>query len=302
MVSRASFTLLAMAGGCALCELGCGNGVDPWAVPRATRPDAALGSGGSFDPSGTFGVGGSGLGGSFGGSDDPAGSGGAGETGGNGADGSVDTGGRAGFAGADARDAREAGGIFDSGRDVDSGGLADVGSTDATGATADACAGGGSVLGTFYLSDLAWIGTPINGFGPVERNTSNGESLAGDGHTISIEGVTYAKGIGAHANSSIEYDLQGRCKTFTAFVGADDEVASASITFEVWVDGKRSYSSPNLVERGQAAAFVSVDVQCASRIRLVVTDGVLDGNMGDHADWADAKVSCARAPSDAAAP
>jgi hypothetical protein len=160
-------------------------------------------------------------------------------------------------------------------------------------------AGGGCGLGatsTFELSDLNWIGTPVNGLGPVERDTSNGQAAAGDGGPMSIAGMGFAKGLGAHANSSIEFDLGGKCRTFTSFVGADDEVTGASITFEVWVDGKRAYSSPGLVRSGQAAAFVSVDVSCASNLRLVVTDGVVDGNANDHADWAEAKVTCVSRP------
>ncbi len=113
---------------------------------------------------------------------------------------------------------------------------------------------------------------------------------------MSIAGMGFAKGLGAHANSSIEFGLGGKCRTFTSYVGADDEVTGASITFEVWVDGKRAYSSPGLVRSGQVPALVSVDVSCASNLRLVVTDGVVDGNANDHADWADAKVTCVSRP------
>ncbi len=196
---------------------------------------------------------------------------------------------------ADGRDA--VADAVDSRRDADAQASPEAGPADALGTAdvaRDACSVG--IVGTFYLSDLNWVGTPVNGFGPVEKDTSNGDSLAGDGNPITIKGVTYAKGLGAHANSSIEYDLQGKCTTFSAYVGADDEVSAASITFEVWVDGQRSYSSPSLVVSGQPAAFVSVDVRCATSLRLVVTDGVVNGNTADHADWADAKVSCVSAP------
>jgi alpha-galactosidase len=66
--------------------------------------------------------------------------------------------------------------------------------------------------GVSYLGDLPWLST-TNGFGPVERNTSNGESAAGDGHPITLGGVVYAKGLGAHAPSAIEYYTGERCRT-----------------------------------------------------------------------------------------
>jgi hypothetical protein len=182
------------------------------------------------------------------------------------------------------------------GGDFGTGGSDDDGSAGSGGdrGDADRCAVGATT--EYFLSDLSWIGTPTNGFGPVERDTSNGEMAAGDGRPMSIAGMPFAKGLGVHANSSVEFGLAGKCTTFSAYVGADDEANSASITFEVWVDGQRMYSSPQLVRSGQAAELVEVDVTCASSLRLVVTDGVVDGNTRDHADWGDAKVTCVTKP------
>jgi hypothetical protein len=189
------------------------------------------------------------------------------------------------------------GGDFGTGGGFDDDGAAGTGGAGTGGAgtgDADRCASGAT--DEYELSDLNWIGTPINGLGPVERDTSNGDAAAGDGRPISIGGTMFDKGLGVHANSSVTFGLGGKCKTFSAYVGADDEVSSASITFEVWVDGQRSYSSPSLVRSGQAPTFVEVDVSCASNLRLVVTDGVVDGNANDHADWGDAKVTCVSKP------
>jgi len=175
------------------------------------------------------------------------------------------------------------------------GGIDEDGAAGSGGDQGDAnCAFG--TANEFYLSDLTWIGTATNGFGPVERDTSNGEMAPRDGRPMSISGMPFQKGLGVHANSSVEFGLGGKCKTFSAYVGADDEVSSASITFEVWVDGMRTYSSPALVRSGQAATLVEVDVSCASSLRLVVTDGVVDGNARDHADWGDARVTCVTRP------
>ena len=50
-----------------------------------------------------------------------------------------------------------------------------------------------------------------NGWGPVEKDQSNGEAGATDGATITLNGVTYAKGLGAHAGSDVRYALNGAC-------------------------------------------------------------------------------------------
>jgi hypothetical protein len=202
------------------------------------------------------------------------------DTVGSGAGGTFDTTGFGGYGG----DFGVGGGFDDDGA-AGSGGADDVDGGCATGITHD-----------YYLSDLNWIGTPINGLGPVERDMSNGDAAAGDGRPMSIGGTPFEKGLGVHANSSVEFGLGGKCKTFSAYVGADDEVSAASITFEVWVNGQRSYSSPALVRSGQAPTLVELDVSCASSLRLVVTDGVVDGNVGDSADWGDAKVTCTSKP------
>ena len=62
-----------------------------------------------------------------------------------------------------------------------------------------------------------------NGWGPVERDRSNGESSGGDGLPLSIGGVTYAKGIGVHAPSEVSVYLGRSCERFTAKIGLDDE-------------------------------------------------------------------------------
>src|SRR4029079_6072755 len=68
---------------------------------------------------------------------------------------------------------------------------------------------------TTYLSDLAFASTPTNGWGPVERDLSNGEKLAKDGKRVTLNGLAYAKGLGAHAASTILYSRAGK---YTRFV------------------------------------------------------------------------------------
>jgi hypothetical protein len=153
----------------------------------------------------------------------------------------------------------------------------------------------GPPSGTPYVSDLTWTGTPINGWGPVEKDMSNGEKPAGDGSQISIRGIKYTKGLGTHAASEVRYALAGGCSTFQAVVGIDDEVTrnnskNGSVTFEVWTDGTKLYDS-GLTTGADAGKTVNVNISGKNELRLVVTDGGNNAN-NDHADWADAKVTC----------
>src|SRR2546423_1703912 len=75
-----------------------------------------------------------------------------------------------------------------------------------------------------YLSDMSWS-SMTNGWGPVEKDMSNGEQAAGDGHPLTLNGAVFAKGLGTHAASDVSYGLGGVCNRFKASVGVDDEVA-----------------------------------------------------------------------------
>jgi glucose/arabinose dehydrogenase len=148
-----------------------------------------------------------------------------------------------------------------------------------------------------HVSDMSFSGTPANGWGPVERDMSNGETAAGDGHTITLDAIPYAKGLGVHAPSDVRYALGGTCSgKFIADVGVDDEVGSGgSVVFQVWLDAVKAFDS-GVVTQGSARQVVNVGVAGTNQLRLVVTDGG-DGMARDHADWAGARVTgCGAAP------
>ncbi|MFD7923694.1 NPCBM/NEW2 domain-containing protein [Streptomyces sp. NPDC059740] len=139
-------------------------------------------------------------------------------------------------------------------------------------------------------SDMEWL-TAKGGYGPVERDTSNGESAAGDGHPITLAGKTYAKGIGAHADSDVEVYTGGACRSFTADVGIDDEIDGyGKVAFSLEADGRTLWTSPEVTG---ASAPVAVDVPLAGarHVHLKITD--TDGSRsGDHGDWADPVFHC----------
>jgi glucose/arabinose dehydrogenase len=146
--------------------------------------------------------------------------------------------------------------------------------------------------GTQYLSDVSWT-SATNGWGPVERNMSNGEAAAGDGRTITLNGVTHAKGLGVHAPSDVRYTIAG-CTRFKADVGVDDEVGSlGSVVFQVFSGAVKIYDS-GAMTGASATAQVDIPITGVTDLRLVVT-GTGDGIDYDHADWAQARIECGSA-------
>ncbi|MEU0626121.1 NPCBM/NEW2 domain-containing protein [Streptomyces sp. NPDC005989] len=144
--------------------------------------------------------------------------------------------------------------------------------------------------GEAWASDLVWLKS-TNGYGPAERDRSNGESGATDGHPLTLAGKTYEKGIGTHADSDIEVYLGGRCTAFTADAGIDDEINGyGEVAFSVEADGKVLWTSPKVTG---ASATVPVDVKLdgARHVHLKVTD-TNGSKTGDHGDWAGARFTC----------
>ncbi|WP_410668640.1 NPCBM/NEW2 domain-containing protein [Amycolatopsis sp. cmx-4-68] len=145
-----------------------------------------------------------------------------------------------------------------------------------------------------WASDLRWAAEK-NGYGPVERDMSNGSIPAGDGKPLTINGVVYPKGLGAHAPSEVVFYLGGRCTAFTADVGVDDEREATnkqgSATFEIYADGAKA-ASTGVRTWQDPAVPLAADLHGAQYLRLVVTDGG-DGNSYDRSDWAAARLTCA---------
>jgi YVTN family beta-propeller protein len=140
-----------------------------------------------------------------------------------------------------------------------------------------------------YLSALT-PAVQTNGWGPYERDRSNGETGAADGRTITLNGVAYAKGLGVHAASELKYTLAGGYTVFTSDVGVDDETgANGSVVFQVFLDGVKVFDS-GVMTGSSATKTVRVDTTGKQELRLVVTDAG-NGNGSDHADWAGARLS-----------
>jgi NPCBM/NEW2 domain len=75
-------------------------------------------------------------------------------------------------------------------------------------------------------------------------------------------------------------------------VGVDDEVGDrGSVVFEVWDGTTELLFSSGRRAGADVALPVTVSLEGVSVLRLVVTDAG-DGFFYDHADWADANLSC----------
>jgi len=83
---------------------------------------------------------------------------------------------------------------------------------------------------SLLLTSLNWV-SASSGWASVNKNKSE------DGHTLTINGITYSNGFGVNSYSTIEYNLPEGYNTFKAFCGVDDEVLNApeGVTVEFMV-------------------------------------------------------------------
>ncbi len=144
--------------------------------------------------------------------------------------------------------------------------------------------------GDHFVSDLPWV-RERNGFGPVERDRSNGRDGAGDGPAIGLAGRKYAKGVGTHAESEVAVFLAGGFRRFASDVGIDDFSADqgtvGSVRFFVFADERLVHDSGTLTAL-TGPRSLDVDVSGAQVLRLLVTNA--RGTSKDHASWADARI------------
>ena len=133
-----------------------------------------------------------------------------------------------------------------------------------------------------YVSDMTWTSaTTDSGAVRVDKSWS--------GNRLTLDGITYSKGLGTHAASRILYDLSKGYNRFTSRIGVDDETgASGSVVFSVYADSVKVFDSGRMTG-SSLAQVLDIDITGAAKLLLDVTDGG-DGTVLDHADWADARV------------
>lgn len=135
---------------------------------------------------------------------------------------------------------------------------------------------------TFWLDELDFAKTQQD-WGQPHANKSV------DGNPLTISGKTFERGLGTHAQSTLELNLGKRFEKFIASVGLDDESAAGggSVEFRIIGDGKTLWTSGVMHSRDTAKP-VNVSLSGVQHLALVVT-AAGDGINYDHANWADAK-------------
>ena len=140
-----------------------------------------------------------------------------------------------------------------------------------------------------YLSDFEWKSTQNSYTAPKQDLSISNNKLRLTGEDDSE--VAYEKGIGAHSNSTIVYNLTDKdADYFASFIGVDRQMYGTigSVIFQVFVDGEMQFDS-GLMNSRDPQKFIEVNISGAKELKLVVTDSG-NGNGSDHATWGDAKL------------
>ncbi|MBN2440920.1 MAG: NPCBM/NEW2 domain-containing protein [Spirochaetales bacterium] len=113
-----------------------------------------------------------------------------------------------------------------------------------------------------YLSDL----TPCfsrTGYGSIQKDKNI------DGNTMTLNGTSYGKGIGIHADSDIRYYLCGNFSRFTASVGIDDETGgNGSVIFQVYRDNQKLFDS-GIMTGSSSTQQIDIDTSGVTLLKLI---------------------------------
>lgn len=140
-----------------------------------------------------------------------------------------------------------------------------------------------------YLSDLDWENNSTTGWGTLQKDLEVGGSLPISLKNESGETIVFKKGLGAHADSDIYYNLKGKgYSKFETYVGVDaSQGGKGAVQFEVLIDGV-SKAKTDVLTSDSPMVKISLEIPAdAENLQLRSLKGEVDYN--DHADWADAK-------------
>jgi hypothetical protein len=111
----------------------------------------------------------------------------------------------------------------------------------------------------------------------------------GEGQTLTLNGVTYTKGLGTNSVSDITYKLNGAYGQFMTDIGVDDkQTVNGTVQFKIYADGVKVYDS-GIMNPTSATQHVALNMAGVQTLRLVVDDGDDDSDY-DQADWAGARL------------
>ncbi len=136
-----------------------------------------------------------------------------------------------------------------------------------------------------YLSDISWYSAVVGYDQPIR-------DAGPDGNKISIKGVTYDKGLYAHATSNITYNIQeGVYERFIAYAGINGtgNDINSSVLFKVFANDNSTpvWQSSKILRFSDEAELIDIPLQNITTLRLSAEQG--ENNWSDHSVWADAK-------------
>ena len=106
---------------------------------------------------------------------------------------------------------------------------------------------------------------------------------------LKVAGVEYKRGVGSHSVSRLLLNLDGKAKSFTGLVGADDHnLFAGNMEFQILADQKVVWSS-GIIHKGKPAIPFKVNLKGVKKLALLIKEAG-DGIMYDHADWLEAKI------------
>jgi alpha-galactosidase len=137
---------------------------------------------------------------------------------------------------------------------------------------------------TVWLDDLL-IQTYSEGIRPVQAKSSYQHD------TLRMNGVRYARGIGAQSPCVLAFLLDKHATHFSALIGADDMGnKDISLTFAVVGDGKVLFESKDR-SIGDTPIQIDIDLKGIKQLGLLVTDKVGGvGNKRTYCNWVNARL------------
>ena len=107
---------------------------------------------------------------------------------------------------------------------------------------------------------------------------------------LTVNGVVYQRGIGAHSIGRMLFDLGGKALSISGLAGADDNnLYAGKFQFKIIGDRKELWKS-GVVKKGDPIQEFNVDLSGIDKVLLLVEE-CGDGIMYDHADWINVKVT-----------
>jgi len=137
-----------------------------------------------------------------------------------------------------------------------------------------------------YLSDLEPSGVRQDGWPTYAWPPRMDQTVMGG--PLRLAGRVYERGIGVIAHTRLRFQLDEPYDLFAAVIGIDDDAEGrGDCVFVVKGDGRELLRQRQ--RGGDAPRPIRVDIAGVERLTLTVEKGE-DLNLGDHADWADARL------------